>query len=82
MKKIPLLIFKQKYRFPLKFFKKKVIFINAYLEIYVPLEITIKNSPDYGLASEPLSRRVIIHILGIKNESVSTGIVPSATNFI
>jgi hypothetical protein len=31
---------------------------------------------DYGLASVPVCRRVIIHTLGVQNEFVSTGIVP------
>jgi hypothetical protein len=31
---------------------------------------------DYGLASVPVCRRVIIHTLGVYNEFVSTGIVP------
>jgi hypothetical protein len=37
---------------------------------------------DYGLESEPVSRRVIIHTQSVYNEFVSTGIMLSTTSFI
>jgi hypothetical protein len=54
---------------------------NTYCSNFAFLAATFV-AADYGLPSEPVSRQVIIHTLGVSNAFISAWIVPSKTSFI
>ena len=54
---------------------------NTYCSNFAFLAATFV-AADYGLPSEPVSRRVIIHTLGVSNVFLYAWIVPGKTSFI